>query len=267
LIKAARLTKVIISSLLILTAQGCALLYRIPPQPPLPPAKLNMAVSQIQEQDEEVSSFFWDGRLTVKEGYWEQESNMLVAATKEPRQIKIEITDPWGRPVTHLLLDGKTLSVLSFAERKIYVGEVTSETVSKVFPGHLDPMMIWDVLRAYPSLRASQHPASQKAGEVSLVDDNGKEIQILDLDPENLQPKMVSFPGLTTKLAFADFREEEGIIYAQEVKVIQGELNLTIHHEKMIFNKPIPKPIFTLEAPPGFETADLNTLNKRRPLF
>jgi hypothetical protein len=78
---------------------------------------------------------------------------------------------------------------------------------------------------------------------------------------------MVSFPGLTTKLAFADFREEEGIIYAQEVKAIQGELNLTIHHEKMIFNKPIPKPIFTLEAPPGFETADLNTLNKRRPLF
>jgi outer membrane biogenesis lipoprotein LolB len=156
LIKAARLTKVIISSLLILTAQGCALLYRIPPQPPLPPAKLNMAVSQIQEQDEEVSSFFWDGRLTVKEGYWEQESNMLVAATKEPRRIKIEITDPWGRPVAHLLLDGKTLSVLSFAERKIYVGEVTSETVSKVFPGHLDPMMIWTLRICNPRWFLSQ---------------------------------------------------------------------------------------------------------------
>jgi hypothetical protein len=267
LIKAARLTKVIISSLLILTAQGCALLYRIPPQPPLPAAKLNMAVSQIQAQEDEVSSFFWDGRLTLKEGYWEQESKILVAVTKEPRRIKIEITDPWGRPVVHVLLDRKTLTALSFAERKVYVGEVTSETVSKVFPGHLDPMMIWDVLRAYPSLRPCHHPVSQKADEVSLVDDNGKEVQILDLDPQNLQPKLVSFPGLTTRLAFASFREDEGIIYAQEVKVIQRELNLTIHHEKMVFNKPIPKPIFTLEAPPGFETADLAALNKNRPLF
>jgi hypothetical protein len=267
LIKAARFTKVVISSLLIFTAQGCSLLYRIPPQPPLASAKLNMAVSQIKEQEEEVRSFFWNGRLTLREGYWEQESNILVAATKEPRRIKIEITEPWGRPVAHLLLDGKTLTALSFAERKVYVGEVTSETVSKVFPGHLDPMMIWDVLRAYPSLRPCHHPVSQKADEVSLVDDNGKEIQILDLDPENLQPRLVSFPGLTTKLAFAGFREDEGISYAQEVKVIQGELNLTIHHEKMVFNKPISKLIFTLEAPPGFETADLAALNKRRPLF
>jgi outer membrane lipoprotein-sorting protein len=267
LIKAARFTKVVISSLLIFTAQGCALLYRIPPQPPLASAKLNMAVSQIKEQEEEVRSFYWNGRLTLREGYWEQESNILVAATKEPRRIKIEITEPWGRPVAHLLLDGKTLTALSFAERKVYVGEVTSETVSKVFPGHLDPMMIWDVLRAYPSLRPCHHPVSQKADEVSLVDDNGKEIQILDLDPENLQPRLVSFPGLTTRLAFAGFREDEGISYAQEVKVIQGELNLTIHHEKMVFNKPISKLIFTLEAPPGFETADLAALNKRRPLF
>jgi outer membrane lipoprotein-sorting protein len=267
LIKAARFTKVIISFLLILTAQGCALLYRIPPQPPLPPAKVNMVVSQIQEQEEKVRSFFWDGRLILKEGYWEQESHILVAVTKEPRRIKIEITDPWGRPVVHILLDGKTLTALSFSERKVYVGEVTSETISKVFPGHLDPMMIWDVLRAYPSLRPCHHPVSQKADELSLVDDNGKEIQILDLDPENLQPRLVSFPGRTTWLAFAGFREDEGVIYAQEVKVIQGELNLTIRHEKMVFNKPIPKPIFTLDAPPGFETADLADLNKRRPLF
>jgi hypothetical protein len=266
LIKAARFTKVIVSFLLILTAQGCALLHRIPPQPPLPPAKLSMVISQIQGQEEEVRSFFWDGRLTVKQGYWEQELHILVAVTKEPRRIKIEVSDPWGPPVAHLLLDGRTLTALSFAERKVYVGEVTLETISKVFPGNLDPMMIWDVLRAYPSLRPCDHPVSQKADEVSLVDDNGKEIQILDLDPENLQPRLVSFPGLQPRLAFADFREDEGIIYAQEVKVIQGKLNLTIHHDKMVFNKPIPKPIFTLEAPPGFETADLAAL-KKRPLF
>jgi outer membrane lipoprotein-sorting protein len=267
LIKASRFRKVIISSLLILTAQGCALLYKVPPQPPLPPAKLNLALSQIQEQEEEVRSFFWDGRLTLKDGYWEQESNILAAVTKEPRRIKIEITGTWGRPVAHLLFDGNTLTVVSFAERKVYVGEVTSETMSRVFPGHLDPVMIWDVLRAYPSLRPYHHPVSRKADEVSLVDEKGREVQILDLDPQNLEPRLVSFPGLQTRLAFADFRQDEGIIYAQEVKLIQEELSLTIHHEKMAFNKPIPETIFTLEAPPGFETADVNTLKQRKPLF
>jgi hypothetical protein len=267
LIKAAGFTKVFLPFLLFLTAQGCALLYRLPPQPPLPPEKVSMVVSQIQEQEEKAYSFFWNGRLDLKKGYWERESRILVAVTKEPRRIKIEITDPWGRPVAHFLLDGKAFTAVSFAERKVYVGEVTPKTISKVLPGQLDSLMIWDVLRAYPSLRPYHHTGSQKADEISLVDDNGKEIQILDLDPENLQPRRVLFPGLATDLGFAGFRDEEGIIYAQEVTVTHGDVNIAIHHEKMVFNKPIPEPIFTLEPPPGFEIADLADLNNKRPLF
>jgi hypothetical protein len=267
LIKAARFTKLLVSFLLLFTAQGCALFHGLPPQPPLPPEKVHMMVSRIQDQAEKVHSFFSSGLLNLKEGYWEQESTILMAVTKEPRRIKIEITDPWGRPVAHLLLDGKALTAVSFAERKVYVGKVTPETISKVFPGQLDSRMIWDVLRAYPSLGPGLHPGSERADQVSLFDDNGKEAEILDLDPESLQPRLVLFPGLKTKLAFAEFQDEGGITYAREVTVIHGDVTVAIHHEKMVFNKPIPEPVFTLEPPPGFETADLADLNNKRPLF
>jgi outer membrane lipoprotein-sorting protein len=261
------LKKVLFPLLLVFAVQGCALIHKLPPHPPLAQEKINFVVSQIQEQEERVRSFFSSGRLVLKEGYWEQESHILMAVVKEPRQIKVEITDPWGRPVAHLLLDGKTFRALSFAERKAYDGEVRPEAVSNIFPGQLDSLMIWDVLRAYPSLRPCHHPDSRKADQITLVDDDGKEIQTLDLDPERLQPMLVSFPGLTAKLAYSGFQEEEGILYAREVKVIHGDLNLTIHHEKMVFNKPIPKPIFTLDLPPGFEIADPETLIKKKRLF
>jgi outer membrane biogenesis lipoprotein LolB len=267
LIKAARFTKLLVSFLLIFTAEGCALVYRLPPQPPLSPEKVNTVVLQIQQQEEKVHSFFSSGRLNLKEGYWEEESHILMAVTKAPRRIKIEITNPWGRPVAHLLLDGQALTVVSFDQRKVYVGEVTPKTMSKVFPGQLDSLMIWDVLRAYPSLRPYHHPASQRADELSLIDDNGKEVEILDLDPEKLHPRLVLFPGLATKLAFAGFQDEEGVIYAQEVTVTHGDVVLAIHHENMVFNKPIPNAIFTLEPPPGFQIADLSTLNQGKGLF
>jgi outer membrane lipoprotein-sorting protein len=123
------------------------------------------------------------------------------------------------------------------------------------------------VLRAYPSLRPCHNPDSERADEISLVDDSGKEVQVLDLDPESLQPRLVLFPGLKTKLAFAGFQDEGEITYAREVTVIHGDVTVAIHHEKMVFNKPIPEAVFTLEPPPGFEVADLDTLHRGKSLF
>ena len=253
---------------IVLTAiQGCALLYKLPPQPPLSPEDVTRALSQIREQDDKVRSFFTSGRLKVREGVWEQEALSLVAATRYPERIKIEITHPWGQPVVHLLVEGRALSVLSFAKRKIYVGEVKPKSLAKIFPGLFDHEVIWGVLRGYPTLKPFHHAASQEGNQISLFLQNSHEIERVDIDPEQFQPVAVLYPDMGMKLEFEGFQENQGIIYARQIRVLHPKGHLTLTNEKAVFNSPIPDPIFVLERPPGFVTEDLEALKEEKSLF
>jgi len=253
---------------IVLTAiQGCALFYKLPPQPPLSPEDVTRALSQIREQDDKVRSFFTSGRLKVREGVWEQEALSLVAATRDPERIKIEITHPWGQPVVHLLVEGRALSVLSFAKRKIYVGEVKPESLAKIFPGLFDHEVIWSVLRGYPTLKPFHHAASQEGNQISLFLQNSHEIERVDIDPEQFQPVAVLYPDMGMKLEFEGFQENQGIIYARQIRVLHPKGHLTLTNEKAVFNSPIPDPIFVLERPPGFVTEDLEALKEEKSLF
>jgi len=262
-----KLTRHFLPFIVLATIQGCALLYKLPPQPPLSPEDVTRALSQIREQDDKVQSFFTSGRLKVREGVWEQEALSLVAATRDPERIKIEITHPWGQPVVHLLVEGRTLSVLSFAKRKIYVGEVKPESLAKIFPGLFDREMIWGVLRGYPTLMPFHHAASQEGNQISLFLQNSHEIERVDIDPEPLQPVAVLYPDLEVKLEFTGFQENQGIIYARQIRVLHPKGSFTLTNEKAVFNSPIPDPIFVLERPPGFVTENLEALREEKSLF
>jgi hypothetical protein len=225
------------------------------------------SLSEIREQNDRVRSFFANGRLKAREGVWEQEALAFVAATRHPERIKIEITHPWGQPVVHLLVEGETLSVLSFAKRKIYVGAMTPESLSKVFPGRFDHEVIWGVLRAYPTLKPFHHAGSQEGSQVSLFLEDGKEIERVDLDPEHFHPVAVLYPDMDMKLEFSGYQESQGIIHARQVRIIHSDRYLTLINEKAVFNTPIPDPVFALERPPGFVTEDLKALREEKSLF
>jgi hypothetical protein len=250
-----------------MATQGCALFYKLPPQPPLSPGDVTKALSQIREQNDKVRSFFTNGRIKAKEGVWEQEALALVAATRHPERIKIEITHPWGQPIVHLLVEGRALSVLSFAKRKLYVGEVKPESLSRVFPGRFDHEVIWGVLRGYPTLRPFHHAGSQEGNQISLFLEDGKEIERVDLDPEHFHPVAVLYPDMKMKLEFSGFQENLGIIHARQIKIIHSNGYLTLIYEKAVFNSPIPDPVFALERPPGFVTEDLEALREEKSLF
>jgi len=102
---------------------------------------------------------------------------------------------------------------------------------------------------------------SRKADQVSFLDRRGDEMEILELDPESGLPRRVSFPEQKVAVAYADFQQEGGILYAKEVRVTQlgGARNLTLKNGNMVFNKPIPDEIFRMEIPPGFETVYVET--------
>ena len=223
-------------------------------------------MSLLKAQEEAANAFYTTGQLVVKDWYWDQEANTLMAGTRTPLRLRMEITHAWGQPILHLLVVGRTFKALSYGERKLYIGDLTPGALSKFFPADLDADLIWEVLRGFPRLRPDGRIESRKGDQVSLLDRNGAEMEILELDAENGLPRRISFPEQKVAVSYADFQQESGILYAKEVRVTQleGTRNLTLKNGKMIFNKPIPDEIFRMEIPPGFETVYIRKRPKCR---
>jgi hypothetical protein len=235
------------------TLSGCApVLFK----KPLSDQELEKVLSLIKAQEEAGNTFFTTGQMVVKDWYWDQEANTLMAGTRAPLRLRIEITHAWGQPILHLLVVGRTFKALSYGERKLYMGDLTPGALSKFFPADLDADLIWDVVRGFPKLQRDGRVKSTKADQISFLNRHGDEVKILELYPESGLPRQLSFPERKVGIGYADFQQEGGILYAKEVRVkqLEGTRNLTLKNGKMIFNKPIPDEIFRMEIPPGFET-------------
>jgi hypothetical protein len=249
----------VLALMLLITLSGCApVLFK----KPLSDQELVKVVSLLKAQEEAADAFYTTGQMVVKDWYWDQEANTLIAGTRTPLRLKVEITHAWGQPILHLLVVGRTFKALSYGERKLYMGELTPGALSKFFPADLDAELIWEVLRGFPELSPYRRMESRKADQVSLLDRNGDEMESLEIDPESGLPRKVSFPEQKVTVDYADFQQEGGILYAKEVRVTQleGTRNLTLKTGKMVFNKPIPDEIFRVEIPPGFETVYIEKL-------
>lgn len=242
----------------ILISFGCATGYRpAPERGPLPydPAVL---IKRMLDQEERVSSFYASGTVSAKGWVWKSEADLLIAGTREPLKIKLEITHPWGKPILHILIDNNRLEVLSFDEKRIYLSELTSESISRFFlPGEFcDLNLIWSVLRGYPHIAVYDRTSYSDIYRINLINQEDMDIEIIDLYPENLLPKRILFPRDSLDIFFSGYRESDGIDYAEEVTVnnFEGGKDLTIKTRKMVFNKPVPDEIFTIEKPANFET-------------
>ncbi|MGD9031703.1 MAG: hypothetical protein PVH02_03500 [Desulfobacteraceae bacterium] len=239
----------LLTCFLFLSLSGCATLYK-----PLPDRDVEVILASIQAQERKVFSFYTTGGLSLQDRDWESESHVLIVGNRNPFRIKIEVTHPWGRPIVHILIDERNLQVLSFAEKRLYLGAFTPETLSKFLPGELDAHLVWAVLRGYPHLLSYHGTISMKANQIRLLDEKGRALEIIDLYPESKFPRMVFFPAKNIGLGFSDFQQIDGIYYARKVKVkdMGGKSNLILRNRKMVFNKTIPKEVFHLEKPPSF---------------
>jgi hypothetical protein len=239
---------------LLVSLSSCATIYK-----PLGDKDVEVILSRIQAQEGKVFSFYTSGGLSLQDRDWESESHVLIVGNRNPFKIKIEVTHPWGRPIVHILIDGKNLQVLSFPEKKLYLGVFTPEALSRFLPGELDAHLVWAALRGYPHLLAYHRTTSIKANQIRLFDEKGKVLEIIDLHPESRLPRMVFFPEKNIGLEFSDFQELDGIYYARKVRVedMDGKSNLMLRNRKTVFNKTIPMQVFHLEKPPSFGTYDL----------
>jgi len=241
----------------VLFSFGCAGRTPVSKGGPLPydPAGL---ITRMLDQEKRVHSFYASGTILVKGWAWKSEAELLIAGTREPLKIKLEITHPWGKPILHILIDKNRLEILSFDEKRVYVGELTAESLSRLsLPGEFCNLnLIWSVLRGYPHIAVYDRISYSDMYRINLFDQEDMDIEIIDLYPENLLPKRVLFPGDSLDIFFSGYKNSDGIDYAEEVTVnnFEGRKDLTIKTRKMVFNKPIPDEIFILEKPGTFET-------------
>ena len=244
----------LLTCLLFISLAGCATIYK-----PLADKEVEGILSRIQAEESKVSAFYTLGGLSLRDRDWDTESHVLIVGRRNPFKIKIEVTHPWGRPIVHILIDERKLQVLSFPDKRLYLGAFTPEALSKFLPGELDADVVWAVLRGYPHLLAYHRTLSMKANQIRLMDEQGKVLEIIDLYPESQQPRMVFFPEKNMGLEFSDFQELDGIYYARRVKVedMDGKSHLILRKRKMVINAAIPKEVFHLEKPPSFDIFDL----------
>ena len=239
---------------------NCASFHKPFYQEPLHLGEVKNIIEKIQDQEKKVSSFYSLGSLSVQDGNWESESNILTIGKKNPFIIKMEITHPWGQPILHILIDKKKLEVLSFREKRLYLGPFTPGALSRFLPVDFNIDLIWAVLRGYPNLIRHHRTALLRRDQISLLDGEEKEVEIIEPYPGNLLPKLVSFPEKTISLVFSNFKEDEGIIYAREVEVEMAKrgMGLVLKNRKMVFNKSIPEQVFIIKKPPSFKTFHLD---------
>lgn len=241
----------------VLFSFGCAGYTPVSKGGPLPydPAGL---ITRMLDQEKRAHSFYASGTILVKGWAWKSEAELLIAGTREPLKIKLEITHPWGKPILHILIDKNRLEILSFDEKRVYVGELTAESLSRLsLPGEFCNLnLIWSVLRGYPHIAVYDRISYSDMYRINLIDQEDMEIEIIDLYPENLLPKKVLFPGDSLDIFFSGYKNNDGIDYAEEVTVnnFEGRKDLTIKTRKMVFNKSVPHEIFIMEKPRTFET-------------
>ncbi|RLB30965.1 MAG: hypothetical protein DRH11_14010 [Deltaproteobacteria bacterium] len=242
-------------TILLVFLQGCATLFPTPTKKPIPEERIKGVIFDTKAQNRKVVSFLRTGHISVRNGLWQRESNIFAAGTKDPFRIKIEITHSWGYPVFHILISGGKLEVLSFKEKRIYMGDFTPRSLSRLFPGELDPQLIWSILRGYPPLPPYHNAASSKGNQLSLMGENGKEVEKLELDPDTFLPRLAFFPQTGIQVGFSDYRKQGDIRYAKKIKIIslQNSRSLKLWEGKVIFNKNIPDEIFSIQKPPGFQ--------------
>ncbi|MBC8458343.1 MAG: hypothetical protein H8D67_10145 [Deltaproteobacteria bacterium] len=246
---------IFISLLAAFLFQCCAPASIQHPFSPFDHQKIADLISMGREQERRVHALFSSGHLTIKRHGSDAELNVLIAGIRDSGKIKIEITHPWGRPVLHILINKKSIQILSFGDKRYYSGHLGTFDPSGFFPGSLDPDQIWTIVRAYPIIREHNRVISLKENQIALLNSNDEKVQVIDFHPKSSLSCLMSFPGQDVKTSLSNFQNDNGIYYARKIGLndpITGSI-LTLELKQMVFNKAILEKIFELEKPAGFE--------------
>lgn len=243
--------------LIFISLQSCApLAVKHPYHPPFTDQEISDILLALKDQEDAVHSFFSSGRMTFQGDDSEFEASVLIVGTRNPLKIKIEITHFWGRPLFHIMIKGDKIHILSFPEKRYYLGNIGESLTSNLLPLRLDTNQLWAIGRGFPILCKYNRVASSRVDQLSLLNGKGTTIQLIDLYPDKYLPlqSLLSEQGLL--VAFSHFENDNNIQFARETQLFDQKTKtvLKINIKQMVFNKAIDESIFDLTIPSGFKS-------------
>ncbi|MBN1276023.1 MAG: hypothetical protein JXA35_00925 [Deltaproteobacteria bacterium] len=249
----------VLFSVMIMSVFGSCALFEIKTAPSVPPfsqSEIIQTLSILRQQNRWVQTFFCSGRLEFKDTDYEGDSDILLACSRNPFRLKIEITHSWGRPVMHILIHEKTFHILSFQDKKYSVGNLENPLDWRYFPMALNSDQIFGITRGYPLLQEHFEAVSRKGNQIKLLDSKGRILQVIDFLPESTLPLpyIVSFPHQNLQVSFLNYKNHDDIYYASNVRLndTRNENTLVLDIKQMVFNKPVSEDFFVLEIPHDF---------------
>jgi len=239
---------------------GCASLAPFPPAKPFSQQESDRLISNLQDQEEKVSSFQGVGKLMLKKGEEEIEANLFTIGST-PYKIRLEITHPWGRPLLHIVADEKSISVLSLRDKKFFRGPPHSFNMKQFFLYGLDLDLAWKIFSgSVPILSTYGRTVSLKPHEISLYNKQGEIIETISFSSKTLLPRSIYFPKKGLSIRLSEF--DEGYLDPRPLKIKVLKENedqlVVIRYKSFTLNKPVPEEIFQLNPPPSFEIVNLN---------
>ncbi len=238
---------------------NCAPVKVKPTAPPLDRQDINRVIAEAREQEQRVKALFASGTVTFRREDSGSKAHILIAGTRDPLKIKIELTHPWGRPLLHMVIKEKGVEILSFTEKRYYLGTLKEFSSWKLFPGPLKLSQMWGLARGYPSFPDFADAFSAQGNRITLLNHRGETAASIELYPEKRFPRVISFPQQGMVFSYSDYEVEDGIYHARTIqcKALDGKRALEMKVRQSRFNKTIPEEVFRMEKPEDFKTCYL----------
>jgi len=249
-----------LSIFLLTLVLGCAPLVPFPSAKPFSQQESVRLISNLQDQERKVYSFQGVGKLRLKKGEEETETNLFAVGCM-PFKVRLEITHPWGRPLLYIVADERNISVLSLTDKKFFRGPPNSLKIKQFFLCGLDLDLAWIIFSGrIPILSAAGGAVSLKPYEISLYNKQGEIIETISFSSRTLLPKSAYFPKKGFTIILSEFKEGNLGLHPLKIKILKEneDQSAEIRYKSLKLNKPVPKEIFQLNPPPNFEIIKLN---------
>ena len=245
---------------LFLLLSACASLEPVPFYGPEGQETLSQVLAAMEVQEERVHTFYGSALLEARKWYGMSEAKVVMVGSRNPFRLKMEVNHAWGKPVAHILVDRGRVEILSFQERKLYRGTSATKALSLFFPGKISEDLVWSVLRGYPSLSPYRAVPAREKGRFILMDGQSRVTGNFSIvADDHLWPSTVYFSDEGLRLVFSQYHTLDGIDYADEVRLEAKTAGgaLILKEKKMVFNRPVPPDVFSIQKPVGFETVNI----------